>query len=90
MKLLLKRGAVLSYNDPHVPSLPKMRHYPDLPAMNSQPITPEFLAAQDCVLIATDHSAYDHDFIVQHSRMVLDTRNATKNVKVGREKIFKA
>ena len=90
MKLLIKRGAVISYNDPHVPSLPKMRHYPDLPALSSQALTPEYLAAQDCVLIATDHSAYDHDFIVKHSRMVLDTRNATKNVKVGREKIFKA
>ena len=90
LKLLLKRGAVLSYNDPHVPSLPKMRHYPGLPAMVSQPLTPEFLAAQDCVLISTDHSAYDHDFIVKHSRMILDTRNATKNVKEGREKIFKA
>ena len=90
MKLLSKRGAVLSYNDPHIPTLPKMRHYPDLPAMTSQALTPEYLAAQDCVLISTDHSAYDHDFIVKHSRMVLDTRNATKNVKVGREKIFKA
>lgn len=90
MKLLLKRGAALSYNDPHVPSLPKMRHYPDLPAMNSQELTPEFLAAQDCVLISTDHSAYDYGYIVKHSRMVLDTRNATKNVKEGREKIFKA
>ena len=90
MKLLLKRGAVLSYNDPHVPTLPKMRHYPDLPAMDSQALTPELLAAQDCVLISTDHSAYDHDFIVKHSRLVLDTRNATKNVKEGREKIRKA
>ena len=90
MKLLAKRGAVLSYNDPHIPTLPKMRHYPDLPEMTSQSLTPEYLAAQDCVLISTDHSAYDHDFIVKHSRMVLDTRNATKNVKVGREKIFKA
>ena len=90
MKLLLKRGAVLSYNDPHVPSLPKMRHYPDLPAMQSQELTPEFLASQDCVLISTDHSAYDHDFIVKHSRLVLDTRNATKNVTEGRDKIRKA
>ncbi len=90
MKLLLKRGAVLSYNDPHVPSLPKMRHYPDLPSMDSQALTPALLAAQDCVLISTDHSAYDHDFIVKHSRLVLDTRNATKNVKEGREKIRKA
>ena len=90
MKLLLKRGAVLSYNDPHVPTLPKMRHYPDLPAMDSQALTPELLAAQDCVLISTDHSAYDHNFLVKHSKLVLDTRNATKNVTEGREKIRKA
>jgi UDP-N-acetyl-D-glucosamine dehydrogenase len=90
LNLLLERGAAVTYNDPHVPSLPKMRHYPGLPAMRSQELTPAYLAAQDCVLIATDHSAYDYDFIVQHSAFVLDTRNATKNVKVGREKIRKA
>jgi len=90
MKLLIARGAVLTYNDPHVPTLPKMRHYPDLPAMDSQELTPQYLSSQDCVLIATDHSAYDYDFIVQHARLVLDTRNATKNVKAGREKIRKA
>ena len=90
MKLLGERGAVLSYNDPHVPSLPKMRHYPDLPAMDSQQLTSAYLADQDCVIISTDHSAYDYDFIVNHSRLVLDTRNATKNVKEGRNKIRKA
>ena len=52
--------------------------------------TPEFLAAQDCVLIATDHSAYDYDFIVKHAKLVVDTRNATKKVREGREKIRKA
>jgi UDP-N-acetyl-D-glucosamine dehydrogenase len=90
LKILRARGAVLSYNDPHVPVLPKMRHYPDLPAMQSQELTSAYLAAQDCVLISTDHSAYDYDFIVQHSQFVLDTRNATKAVKAGREKIRKA
>ncbi|MBX3448167.1 MAG: nucleotide sugar dehydrogenase [Planctomycetaceae bacterium] len=89
MKILLKRGANLTYNDPHVPSLPKMRHYPDMPAMDSQELTPQFLASQDCILISTDHSAYDYDFIVKHARFVLDTRNATKNVTEGREKIRK-
>jgi UDP-N-acetyl-D-glucosamine dehydrogenase len=58
--------------------------------MESQALTPEYLGCQDCVLIATDHSAYDYDFIVEHSPMVLDTRNATKNVTRGREKIRKA
>jgi UDP-N-acetyl-D-glucosamine dehydrogenase len=90
MQLLLARGAELTYNDPHVPDLPKMRHYPRMPAMQSQELTPELLAAQDCVLIATDHSAYDYDFIVQHATMVLDTRNATKGVREGRGKIRKA
>ena len=90
LKLLRERGAVLTYNDPHVPVLPRMRHYPDLPAMSSQALTEEYLAAQDCVLIATDHSAYDFPFIVRHSRLVLDTRNATKNVTEGRERIRKA
>jgi len=89
MEMLLARGAVLTYNDPHVPSLPKMRHH-DVPDMDSSPLTPEYLADQDCVLIATDHSAYDANFIVQHSRLVLDTRNLTKNVAFGREKIRKA
>jgi UDP-N-acetyl-D-glucosamine dehydrogenase len=90
LKLLRERGAILTYNDPHIPVLPKMRHYPTLPAMDSQTLTPEYLAGQDCVLIATDHTAYDYDFIVEHSKLVVDTRNATKNVKRGRDKIRKA
>jgi UDP-N-acetyl-D-glucosamine dehydrogenase len=89
MELLQKAKASLSYNDPHVPSMPKMRHH-DLPAMESLALTEDSLKAQDCVLIATDHSAYDYDFIVEHARLVIDTRNATKNVKAGREKIRKA
>jgi UDP-N-acetyl-D-glucosamine dehydrogenase len=89
MELLGAGHAVLSYNDPHVPSLPKMRHH-TLPAMTSTPLDEKTLAAQDLVLIATDHSAYDYDFIVRHSKLVVDTRNATKNVKQGREKIHKA
>ena len=89
MEDLLRRGADLSYNDPHVPKLPKMRHH-DLPEMESVELTPEVLAEQDCVLIATDHSAYDYDFIIKHAPLVLDTRNATKDVAEGRERIVKA
>ncbi len=89
MEELLKRGAELSYNDPHVPHLPQMRHH-ELPEMHSVELTPELLAKQDCVLIATDHSAYDYSFIVEHAQLVLDTRNATLGVEAGREKIVKA
>ncbi len=89
MEMLLDGGAIVTYNDPHIPKLPKMRHF-RVPEMTSSELTAEFLASQDCVLIATDHSAYDYDFIVQHAPLVVDTRNATKNVKIGREKIRKA
>lgn len=89
MELLLERGAILSYNDPHIPTLPVMRHY-RLPAMDSQTLSPHFLASQDCILIATDHTAYDYQDIVDHAQLVIDTRNATVNVVSGREKIHKA
>lgn len=89
MESLLERGAELTYNDPHVPHMPKMRGH-DLPAMKSSDLSAEYLAAQDCVLIATDHSAYDYAFIVKHAPLVIDTRNATHAVTEGREKIVKA
>jgi UDP-N-acetyl-D-glucosamine dehydrogenase len=89
VELLLRKGARVSYNDPHIPVLPRMRHYPKL-KMESQPLTPEFLAAQDCVLIGTDHSAYDWQTIVAHARLVVDTRNATKGVREHRERIVRA
>jgi UDP-N-acetyl-D-glucosamine dehydrogenase len=89
MEMLLAGGAVLSYSDPHIPKLPAMRHH-HLPAMESMALTPEFLASQDCMLIATDHSAFDYDQIVRHAPLVIDTRNATKNVAEGRPKIRKA
>lgn len=90
MDLLLKKGAVVSYNDPHIPTLPAMRHWPHLPPMESQPLTAEYLAAQDCVLIATDHTAYDYGFIVQHAKCVIDTRNATKKVPGRRANVVAA
>lgn len=88
MELLGQGGAVISYNDPHIPRLPRTRHH-DL-ALESEELTPEFLAEQDCVLIVTDHTAYDYDFIVRHARLVVDTRNATAAVRSGRERICKA
>jgi UDP-N-acetyl-D-glucosamine dehydrogenase len=58
--------------------------------MSSSPLSVEFLAGQDCALIVTDHSACDYDLVVRHAPLVVDTRNATRNVKHGREKICKA
>ena len=89
MEGLLEQGAILTYNDPHIPHLPKMRAH-QLPAMSSCELTPAYLAEQDCVLIATDHSSYDYAFVVEHARLIIDTRNATRLVVHGRERIIKA
>ena len=89
MEILSQKGAVLSYNDPYIPQLPSMRHY-QVPELTSQNLTPEYLASQDCLLIVTDHSSYDFSFITQHAALIIDTRNATKNAVVGRERIRKA
>jgi UDP-N-acetyl-D-glucosamine dehydrogenase len=88
MQLLLRHGAELTYSDPHVPTLPQMRHH-RLPAMESQKLTPDFLASLDAILIATDHSDFDYEQIVKHTPLVIDTRNATARVKQGRERIRK-
>jgi UDP-N-acetyl-D-glucosamine dehydrogenase len=88
MELLQNRGAFVSYNDPHIPSLPAMRHHAI--RMDSEPLTEQFLEVQDCVLIVTDHSAYDYEWIVQHASLVVDTRNATAGVSKARARIVKA
>ncbi len=88
IELLKDRGAKVDYNDPHVPRTWKMREY-DL-RMNSKPLTEANLAKYDAVVISTDHSRYDYQFIVDHAQLVIDTRNATKSVKGGKRKIIKA
>lgn len=80
MDRLLRKGAVVTYNDPHIPVLPKTRHWPDLPRMESQELTPAFLAAQDCILVVTDHSVYDFDQIATHAQLIVDTRNAAGGI----------
>ena len=91
IEILESRGAEVSYNDPYVGSLRarKLRHYETF-ELDSVELGEAALREADCVLIATDHGAYDYEWIVRHARRVVDTRNATKNVRNGREKITKA
>lgn len=90
LQILLDRGADVSYCDPHVPSLPKKRHYDDVPAMSSSEPGPAYWKSLDCVLISTDHTLFDWNEIVSNAKLVIDTRNATKNVSANRERIWKA
>ncbi len=89
LELLAERGAILSYSDPHVPVLPRVRHHSNL-GLTSRELIPEFLAAQDCVLIVTDHTAVDYRAVVRHSKLVVDTRNATVDCVVRGARIVKA
>ena len=89
MELLSERGAELSYCDPHIPKLPKMRSF-DVPELEHNPPTAQYVGSLDCVLISTDHSAFDWVEIVKNAALVVDTRNATQAVTDGREKIHMA
>lgn len=77
--LLMKRGAQVDYHDPHIPVMPKTRRYQF--NLRSVPLTPENLAAYDAVLIATDHSSLDYEFIAAHASLVVDTRNVLPGMK---------
>jgi UDP-N-acetyl-D-glucosamine dehydrogenase len=89
MKLLKERGAEISYSDPYIPKLHKMREY-DFSYMSSEPLTENTLRSKDLVLITTDHSKIDYQWVVDHSSLVVDTRNATKTVRNGRDRIVRA
>jgi UDP-N-acetyl-D-glucosamine dehydrogenase len=88
IEMLQKRGALVVYHDPYVPRMPKMRqHHLD---MLSVPLTDRAIEDCDAVLVATDHSCIDYARVVAKAPLVVDTRNACKAVKAGREKIVKA
>jgi len=85
LKILEKKGAQVSYNDPYVNELTL-----DGGTMfKSIPMNAKNVSSADCVVIITNHSDYNYQWIVDKSKLVVDTRNATKNVGNHREKIFK-
>jgi UDP-N-acetyl-D-glucosamine dehydrogenase len=81
-------GAHVDYHDPHVPHTHKMRHH-DL-QMKSIELSKQSLASYDCVIVATHHAAYDWQMIVENSKLIVDTRNATKAAKGKRDHIVSA
>ncbi len=86
MQLLKERGAIVDYNDPHVAELPRTRKY-DFPHVRSMPLDAETLQRFDCVVVVTDHSAYDFADIVRWAKLVVDTRNATRGIPCTHTKV---
>ena len=85
IRLILDKKAEFLYHDPYVESLSldKRETY------RSQPLTATLVQNADCVVILTDHSAIDYEWLVEHAQLVVDTRNATYAVQHGREKIIR-
>jgi len=83
MELLDRDGANLEYHDPFVPKFEdhkgKLRH--------SVPLSPERLQKADLVLILTNHSNVDYAKVIEHSRAIVDTRNATSGIRDGHDNV---
>ena len=89
LALLKERGAKVDYNDPHIPIARSTREH-NIGGMKSVRLTPANLRKYDAVLISTNHSSYDYQMIVDHSQLVIDTRNACEGIRRGKKKIIKA
>jgi len=85
MQLLEQRGAKIKFHDPYN----KQVRIDGGRVYKVTPLTPANLSKADLVIIVTDHSDFDYAEVVRHSKAVLDTRNATRDVKRGRSKIHK-
>lgn len=83
INLLERNGAHLSYNDPHIPEFQEGKI-----SYKSVELTEQTLREADCVVIVTDHSAYDFNWIVQNAAVVVDTRNATARISENKDKVI--
>jgi UDP-N-acetyl-D-glucosamine dehydrogenase len=84
MRMLIEKGAILSYNDPFVTTLRMNGN-----TLKSVELTSTNIESQDCIIILTDHSTYDFRRIIDASKLVVDTRNATKDLQQFKDKIIK-
>jgi UDP-N-acetyl-D-glucosamine dehydrogenase len=79
IQILKEKGAVVEYNDPHIPRCAGMRHYPGV-NLSSVELSDTVLESVDCILLVTDHSAYDYGRIASKAKLIVDTRNAFKGI----------
>jgi UDP-N-acetyl-D-glucosamine dehydrogenase len=86
IELFREKGAKVGYHDPYIPKMKEMRHQPKyMLEMESEPL--QGVQEADVVVISTDHDAIDYGQLVRDAKLVIDTRNATRNVTFGRDKI---
>jgi UDP-N-acetyl-D-glucosamine dehydrogenase len=90
IELIEARGAATDYHDPFIPVIPVTREHAPLAGRRSVALSPEIFARHDAVLIATDHDEVDYGSVVEHAKLVVDTRNACARAGLYRDTIVKA
>jgi len=85
MEIVTHKGGIVQYHDPHIPELVDVQTGHAL-SLRSTPLTPENLRNADVVVLTTNHSSFDVDFIQQHAQMIVDMRNM---IKEGGKKVYK-
>ena len=77
MQRLQDHGATVNYSDPHVPEFPRMRRYTfDLSSMD---LTPDTLQSSDCIIVGTNHDAFDYGMIACNASLIVDSRGVYRN-----------
>jgi UDP-N-acetyl-D-glucosamine dehydrogenase len=87
IKLLHSRLARVSYHDPLVPQL-RSRHLDH--EMSSIALTQDAVRTADAVIVVTNHSTVDYEFIVSNAALVIDTRNATARCRAAKNNVLMA
>jgi UDP-N-acetyl-D-glucosamine dehydrogenase len=90
IELIEERGATVDYHDPFIAVIPKTREHAALAGRMSVALDPPALASYDAVLIATEHDDVDYGLVVEHARIIIDTRNACARAGLMDAKIVKA
>ena len=82
MDITAHKGGIISYNDPHIPTVKTNGGI----KLNSTELSAETLAQADCVVLTTNHDAFDMDFVQKHARLIVDMRNMIKD---SSDKVYK-
>jgi len=88
IELFKNKGVAVDYNDPYISEIPVMRHY-KLEGMKSVPLDEHTVSSYDAIIISTNHSSYNYQWLRSRAKLVIDTRNAM-GASLNDDKVVKA
>ncbi len=90
IELLERRGAEVSFHDPFLAEIPPTREHPQFTGRRSTPLSAASAAGFDAAIICTDHDPVDYKLLVEHSKLIIDTRNACARRDLAGDNVVKA